>query len=249
MNPIFNVARSMQNAALLLPRHWQLPLRYRVQSLVGGLEPEFKVLADIVPRGRAAIDVGANMGVYTYALARIAMHVHAVEPQTACCETIAAWAEGRGNVEVHNIGAGAAAGRLTLYIPCPGGKPLGTRASFIPVQGEHMETFVPVRPLDELGVRDVGFIKIDAEGFERDVLKGAKGLLDRDRPNVLIEIDPQRLPAAEFQATFELLESLGYDAHYYDGKALIPCDASVQAKQPHRYNFIFKPRLAEGKTR
>jgi len=245
MNPIFHVARKMQDVALLLPQHWQLPVRYRVQSLVGGLEPEFMLLPELVPPGRTAIDVGANMGVYTYALARIASHVHAIEPQASCCETIAAWGKGRGNVEVHNIGAGAVASQLTLYIPCPNGRPLSTRASFIPVEGEHREIHVPVLPLDELGARDVGFIKIDAEGFERDVLKGALQLLQRDRPNILIEIDSQRLPVSEFSATFEFLQSLGYQGHYYDGRKLVPCTAAVQQSNPDRYNFIFTAQRAD----
>lgn len=239
MNPIFHIARRMQNLGLLLPRPWQLPVRYRVQSLVNGLEPEIHLLPRLVPSGRVAIDVGANMGVYTYALSRIASRVHAIEPQTACCETIAAWGRTRGNVEVHNIGVGATAGQLTLYIPVHGGKPLGTRASFIPVNGEHHESHVAVRTLDDLGIQDVGFIKIDAEGFERDVLKGALRTLERDRPNILIEIDPQRLSGAEFSATFGLLESLGYRGHYYDGSRLQPCRADVQELHPDRYNFIF----------
>jgi FkbM family methyltransferase len=239
MNPMYRFARRMQSLGLMLPRHWQLPIRYRIQSLVGGLEPEFRILPQLVPAGRAAIDVGANMGVYTYALARLASRVLAVEPQASCCETIAAWGKSKDNVEVLNAGAGATPGQLTLHIPIVDGRPVGTRASFIPIHGEHRELHVPVHPLDDLGIRNVGFIKIDAEGFERDVLRGAIELLKCDKPNLLIEIDPKQLTAQEFAATFDLLADIGYRAHYYDGARLQPCSAEIQQRDPERYNFIF----------
>jgi FkbM family methyltransferase len=239
MNPMFHLARRLQHLGTLLPPRWRLPVRYRIQSLVGGLEPEFKLLPQLVPAGRAAIDVGANMGVYTYALSRIASKVVAIEPQASCCATISAWSASTTNVEVVNAGAGAASGELTLYVPIVDGRPLGTRASFIPVQGEHHELHVPVRRLDDLGIPDVGFIKIDAEGFERDVLKGAMRTLERDKPNLLIEIDPNQLGPEEFSAPFDLLAPLGYNAHYYDGTKLRRCTADIQRTDPRRYNFIF----------
>lgn len=239
MNSLFRVARRMQDLGRLLPGRWQLPVRYQVQRLVGGLEPEVALLPRLVPAGTVAVDVGANMGVYTYALAPLAHAVHAIEPQTSCCSTIEAWAARHGSVHVHNIGAGAQPGRLTLYIPEQDGKPLGTRASFVPVDGPHREVHVAVQPLDTLGLEKVGFIKIDAEGYERDVLEGARQLLQRDRPNLLVEIDPVRLPAEQFAATFALLQGLGYVGHYLDRGALVPCEARIQQQRPEKYNFIF----------
>lgn len=241
MSVLVRVAQRMQGLAALMPPRWQLPLRFKVQRLVGGLEPEVALLPDLVPRGRVALDVGANMGVYTYALARLARQVHAIEPQAACCRSIEAWAQGAGNVEVHNVGAGAAEGGFTLYVPLRDGRPVGTRASFIPVEGDHREIRVRVLPLDRLGVHDVGFVKIDAEGFERDVLEGAREMLLRDRPVLLIEIDPAGRSPAEFAATFALLEGLGYAGSYFDGRGLVRCGADVQSRHPERYNFIFQP--------
>ncbi|MEO7650421.1 MAG: FkbM family methyltransferase, partial [Bryobacteraceae bacterium] len=55
---------------------------------------------------------------------------------------------------------------------------------------------VPVRPLDEmlrdLDVGKVDFIKVDTEGAEREVLKGAAETLRRDRP--LLMLDSYHLP-------------------------------------------------------
>src|ERR1700752_3470723 len=43
-------------------------------------EPELRLLRNVVPRGRGAIDTGANIGTYTYFLRRLASHVYACEP-------------------------------------------------------------------------------------------------------------------------------------------------------------------------
>ena len=46
----------------------------------GYVEPEIAYLPKIVPRNRVSIDVGANIGVYTRALAKLTPHVYAFEP-------------------------------------------------------------------------------------------------------------------------------------------------------------------------
>lgn len=56
---------------------------------------------------------------------------------------------------------------------------------------------VPVRTLDDIwienGREDVGFIKIDTEGFDGQVLRGAKSLLHECRPNMLVEFNRERM--------------------------------------------------------
>ena len=64
--------------ALLVPP--SLYIRYKAQKEWWRGEPEFRLLPFLVDRRRNAIDVGANKGTYTYALARLAKHVWAFEP-------------------------------------------------------------------------------------------------------------------------------------------------------------------------
>jgi FkbM family methyltransferase len=64
---------------------------------------------------------------------------------------------------------------------------------------------IEVFPLDEIIDSPVHFIKIDVEGMELEVLRGAKNLLSRCSPLVMIEIADRR--AAEFD---QLLAELGY---------------------------------------
>jgi FkbM family methyltransferase len=244
LNPLFQIARRVQGAADLLPKRWQLPLRYRVQSAIGGLEPEFSVLPQLVPGGMAALDIGANMGVYTYALAGIARHVHSFEPQAACCDVIASWAANR-NVTVHHVGVGSAPGDLILHVPVVDGRRIGTRASFTAVEGPHEDVRVPIITIDSLGIEGIGFIKIDVEGFEHDVLVGAEKTLRRWQPALLVELDRGRQSRESFDRSVGFLHDLGYAASVLDGGRLVGCGDNAWEVAERHYNFIFTAAAKE----
>ena len=245
MNPLFQIARRVQGAADLLPKRWRLPLRYRVQSAIGGLEPEFSVLPQLVPGDMVALDIGANMGIYTYALAGVARHVHAFEPQAGCCDVIASWAANR-NVTVHNAGVGSAPGELVLHVPVVDGRKIGTRASFTPIEGPHEDVRVPIITIDSLGIERIGFIKIDVEGFEHAVLLGAEKSLRRWQPALLVELDRGRQSRESFQRSVDFLRDLGYAASVLDGGQLVACGDGVWEVAERHYNFIFTAGVKEG---
>src|SRR5262252_2078033 len=78
-------------------------------------EPELAVLAELVPRGGIAVDVGANVGFFAYALADIADRVVAFEPNPDYA-FFARWML-RGRAEVREIALSDASGHGTLYVP------------------------------------------------------------------------------------------------------------------------------------
>jgi FkbM family methyltransferase len=181
-------------------------------------EPELAMLAELAPRGGSAIDVGANRGVYAYALADIADRVVAFEPNP----DYAFFARFmlRGRAEVRELALSDASGRGTFYVPLsdPGtvlhlaGSLKRTHSQF-----RNMKTYeVEIRALDDLGLSDVRFIKADVEGSEREVLDGARETIARDRPTILLELlsgtheDPGAYAAA-------ICESFGYDAFIVHG--------------------------------
>jgi hypothetical protein len=61
--------------------------------------------------------------------------------------------------------------------------------------------------LDSLELDDVGLVKIDVEGHELFALRGAEGIIRKWHPNLLVEIEDFRSPAAP---TIEYLYDLGY---------------------------------------
>jgi FkbM family methyltransferase len=152
-------------------------------------EPELAMLRALVRPGCTAVDVGANRGFYSYALASIAGRVEAFEPIP---EMVAFnRAKARRNVRVHEIALSDREGRAPFYIPRTGE---GGQAHLLGNLGNVHRTDdldrieVRLATLDSFGFEDVGFIKIDVEGSELDVVEGARRTIARDRPNLLIEL-------------------------------------------------------------
>jgi FkbM family methyltransferase len=199
-----------------------------------------RLLSSLVAQDKIAVDIGGNRGTYAYALSKLARQVHTFEPIPACVRLLRAWAEGK-NITVHECGLGDHESTLTLHIPRLSGSLFTTRASFSRTGGEGIDIPVAIRTLDQFALENIGFIKIDVEGFEFSTLKGAQDTLDRCHPNILIEIDTQQQSTENFAATFAWLESKGYQGHFFENGALHPCGASIQSDQPYRCNFIFLP--------
>src|SRR5436309_9152620 len=78
-------------------------------------EPELAVLAGLVPRGGIAVDVGANVGFFAYALADIVDRVFAFEPNPDYA-FFARWML-RGRAEVHELALSDTPGRAMFYVP------------------------------------------------------------------------------------------------------------------------------------
>jgi FkbM family methyltransferase len=200
-----------EKLALLLPP--SLFYRRRIAEETRSGEPELALLADLLPRGGTAVDVGANQGVFAFALADIADRVIAIEPNPDYAR-FARWML-RGRAEVHELALSDRSGRATLYVPLSdlgevlhlAGNLKRTHAQF-----RHSNTYeVEVRRLDDFRLTDVHFIKADVEGSEREVLDGARAIIARDRPVILLELlsgthaDPGAYTAA-------ICASFGYDA-------------------------------------
>jgi FkbM family methyltransferase len=237
MSVLISIAQRLQVLERAIPPRWRLAVRYGVQRIVGGLEPEMAVLPELLREG-LAIDVGANHGVYAYALRGNAASVHCFEPLRECCDYIrAAHYE---NVIVHNCALSDSLGTLKLHIPLVNGVPRWTRASVAPASGASQIREVPVRTLDSFEFPKVGFMKIDVEGAEVAVLRGACATLERDRPNLLVEIDRNRHSAESFHEVVGSLQPYGYEPHVLDGGALRR-SADPWRDSGRHFNFVFVP--------
>lgn len=233
---------------LMPPPHFY---RRRIAAEILSGEPELAVLADLMPRGGTAVDVGANQGVFAYALAGIADRVVACEPNPDYAR-FARWML-RGRAEVRELALSDVAGRMTFSVPVSdegavlhfAGSLKPTHAQFRRVQTHEVE----VRTLDDLGVADVRFIKVDVEGSEREVLDGARLTIARDRPAILAELlsgthaDPAGLTAA-------ICKSFDYDAFIVQRGARIAALPAIVAlgkntswgTEIESRNVLFLPR-------
>jgi FkbM family methyltransferase len=187
--------------------------RQRIAQEARTGEPELAVLAELVPRGGIAVDVGANVGFFAYALADIADRVVAFEPNPDYA-FFARWML-RGRAEVREVALSDASGRGTLYVPLSDQGVLLHLAGSLKrshVQFRNIKTYdVEIRTLDEAGLVGVRFVKADVEGCEREVLDGARATIARDRPIIMLELlsGTHENPAANVAA---ICESFGYEA-------------------------------------
>jgi len=225
--------------------------RRRIAEETRSGEPELAVLAEMVPRGGTAIDVGANLGFFAYALSNIADWVVAFEPNPDYA-FFARWML-RGRAEVHQLALSDVSGRGTLYVPISDrGMVLHLAGSLKQTHSQYsnIKTYdVEVRTLDEFGLMGVRFIKADVEGSEREVLDGARVTIARDRPIILLELlsGTHEDPAAD---TAEICKSFGYYAFIVQrGKkiAALPAIAALGKNtswgtEIESRNVLFLPR-------
>lgn len=240
MKLVYDLARRMQGLDQAVPKKWRVPFRYNCQRVFGGLEREMRLLPKLVASDRLAVDVGGNRGSYTYVLSQLCRRVVTFEPIPDCAEVLMSWAEGR-NVEIHECGLGDHEDELLLHLPRVNGTLVTTRASLARSDSDGVNLPVHIKTLDQFCLTDVGFIKIDVEGFEMSTLKGAENTLRRCRPNLLVEIDFESQTAEQSDATFAWLNNQNYQGHYFDGKNLIQCGADIRSRHMPVYNFIFLP--------
>ena len=223
--------------------------RYVVNKNMKWGEAELRVLVDIVPAGRVAVDVGANKGVYARVLSGIASHVHAFEPNPKAYR----WLDRvlPGNVTPHAIALSDRNGEADLFVPRHGHRFSGSGGSLNSrrAQNPHRTVCVTTRTLDSCALDDVGFIKIDVEGSEAKVLAGARDTIARCRPVLQIELE-ERHTGLELEQSVADVTALGYSAHFVDKGSLVAMetfDADARHRRPatradYVYNFIFLPR-------
>ena len=174
-----------------LPASWRLPYSYWESILVGSCEPELRHLPSFCRPGEAAIDVGANCGFYTYALSKLFKKVYAFEVNKDVTTDLVNY---RGNnIEIVHCGLSSRRAETTLYVPVARGVAWTGYGSLEPdnlpeTSSELRRTAVTVQRLDDFGLQNISFIKIDVEGHEVEALKGSSKTIERWRPTILLEV-------------------------------------------------------------
>ena len=154
-----------------------------------------------------SIDVGAAAGIMSTFFAKKTKHVHAYEPSPSYAET-EKLKDKFANVSTYNLAVSNFKGKDTFYID---DRRLSQNGFLNPGWGKPVE--VDVIKLDEQNHTDIGLIKIDTEGTELDVIKGADNLIKTYKPTLMVEIWDQNTP--DPGVYFEHLNSLGYEMYWY----------------------------------
>jgi len=242
--------------------------RYRVDPA------ELRFVCAHLQRGQLAVDIGCHKGAYTYWMRRRVGPtggVFAFEPQprqVAYLHEVFS-AMRYDNVAIVPMAVSDAEGKLPLYVPQESthratlemsGAERGTRSdgksesrsSLLAPRSLHvdvttLDAFFADRP------RGPHLIKIDVEGHELAVLRGARHTLATHRPNILVECEARHRPDGDVRPVFDFLQSLGYAGSFFSNSRRCPIaefDPTVHQRivaasngLPPEYanNFAFEP--------
>jgi FkbM family methyltransferase len=199
------------------------------ELFVGGeYDPnEFAFLAAELKPGMTFVDVGANEGLYTIFGARCVGargRVIAIEPSRRECVRLGrnVAANHLRNVEIVPVAASNGRGEALLRVAGYGHEGHNTLGAFIYDTGLARTETVPLAALDAV-VRDshlgrVDVIKIDVEGGELAVLQGAREILSRDHPILVLELSEAalRTQGARREEVLNLLKEHDYQVFVFD---------------------------------
>jgi FkbM family methyltransferase len=145
------------------------------------------------------VDVGANLGEFTAAAARISRvdTVHAFEPQRVCHSRLREVLKGLANGYLHPVAVGRESGEVEFY--CTGNARMASVLAPLPAMAGNYEPGdmsveergkVPIVRLDDVipANTTVDLLKIDVQGYELAVLEGAVRTLERTR-TLLLEVN------------------------------------------------------------
>lgn len=207
---------------IVLP--WELPLKYRAQDEMGRCISRRGIFDLVVCEalwrlsdpGELALDVGANIGHMTSALAARLGPTGTVVPFEPhpilfreLSENVARWAQfpATARVEPRELALGASSGKGQLTTTARFDSNMGLASMASRTEGGDAITTneVTLARLDEvLPDVEIGVMKLDVEGYELQVLEGASKLLEQSRVRDIVfeELDPPPTPVMELLESF-----------------------------------------------
>lgn len=188
-----------------------------------------RVYAELVRPGDVVIDAGANWGVHALYLAKLVGkegRVHAFEPHPEVVEELRWHVEANelSQVTIHQCGLFSSTGSInfalghqakTSHITQTGQDNTGLR--LVEVKSDTLDAVVRSQSIPKIRL-----IKVDVEGAESELLKGAVETIKRDRPYLVVELHTpeQDLAVAAF------LTSLNYKISRLEGPEILHLDRS-----------------------
>ncbi len=214
-------------------------------------------LCSTVKRGNIVFDIGTHKGAYLYFMRQhIGMKgkVYGFEPQQLLynylqtTKALLAWQ----NVVIEPYAVSDAEGFATLYVPHNHGRESSPGATIVDnfQSGAIQRTeTVSTIALDVYCIsHDLkpSFLKIDVEGNELNVFRGAQKLLQYHKPKILFECEARHVGKEKLLETLAFLKQFGYNGYFINGDQRLPISEfnteKFQTRGSGTYcnNFIFE---------
>lgn len=190
-------------------------------------EDEIRLIPALSNSARNSIDIGASSGIYSIALLAHSKKIYSFEPRAEGIRDLNDMIRNLGlPIQVETVALsnknGEAELRMLKY-------DLGRstiapeNALFDPDESPQRRVLVIERTLDSYGLSGIGFIKIDVEGHEKAVLEGAQQTIEKNRCNLLIEMEERHCPGVICEAK-AWLEHRRYAGFFIDEGGILAMD-------------------------
>ena len=221
------------------------------RAIDNNYEKELSLIERFANKSRDAIDGGVYRGGYSLKLSQNCKFVHSFEPNPLLFPYLSKNLEKIiKNIKLYNLALSNKDSETVLKLPIRSRSifkdnieelyQLGA-ASIHP--NNEFENFkkVPVNTekLDNLSINNIGFIKIDVEGHELEVIEGAKKTIIKNKPILLIEIE-KRHSKRSVEETIGFINNLNYNCYFVKDEDLRPI---VELNDKNLVNnFFFLPK-------
>ncbi len=185
--------------------------------MYGYREPEAtKVMQGILNPGMTVFDIGANIGYYALMEARVCKQVFAIEPGLDNVSSLntSIRLNGYSNISVHYTAIGDRDGTIRFSL-----NPASPNWHRVAKDGDKNAVIVPVTTLDTFwrtqGCPKVDLLRMDVEGYELSILKGACDIISCCLPAMFLEVHRDHLKSygGSAREVLEFLAGYGYSVY------------------------------------
>jgi FkbM family methyltransferase len=212
---------------MFLPPNWK-GIGKLVFAFRQHYEPELGYLERVLSPGKTFIDAGACYGIYALAASKLVGpegRVIAFEPSPEAFRILRKnmALNHLTNISAHRLALTEKKGRASLYLhPNVGCDSLGRDHSFTN-RTEEAETDSLDCMLQKLSVDHLDVLKMDVQGAEELILRGAERILKSSRPLIIFEIFPEGATTLGLSGygAWEFLKNMGYEFFTVDGSGAL----------------------------
>jgi FkbM family methyltransferase len=181
--------------------HWitqdQVTYGIIVNDYIGTIKPALNLLREKKILGsRAIIQAGGHCGLYPLMFTEYFKMIFTFEPNALNFHCLVNNCQGENLIKM-NVALGKEPGRVKSVVL----NPINTGMNRVVDAGD-AEYYIPIIPLDSLGLTGIDMIELDLEEVEYDALLGARQTIEKNKPVLMIENATDQIK--------EYLSELGY---------------------------------------
>ena len=241
---------------IIVPSSKQLFLRFLTYKILGKVDNEIIYADKILKRKHRFLDIGSNVGIYSYFFSKKFKKLESFEPIVEITHRLSALK--LRNINLHHVAlSNKKSNSKKFYIPIKNGRLVPGLASLEKRSKPYEIRTIKVKKLDDFNFKNVDLIKIDVEGHEEKLIIGAIKTIKKNLPIIICEIE-QRHILVPINKIFKLIENLGYRGFFIKKNKLISLKQFSFKRDQKPYlnnvenknyinNFIFLPHTKKNR--